>query len=151
MVRITPGELDMLRRRRAKPARPPSLRLPGGFVIFVPGALVNPLNKKPKTFGVEIRRRGEWKEKVAQALLEVTYRRGEVDPRSPKRVTLHAHVFNRFDSIDGVRAALKPIPDALQACGVIHSDDDKSGHAFDYGQVVDRAWRGVEVRVEPQR
>ena len=76
-------------------------------------------------------------------------RGGGVDPAAPKRIHLRAHVRRRFDSVDNLRATLKPTVDALHAdwCRLIHTDADTGGHVFEYEQVLDRAWQGVELSV----
>jgi len=51
--------------------------------------------------------------------------------------------------VDNLRATLKPTVDALHAdwCRLIHTDADTGGHVFEYEQVLDRAWQGVELSV----
>lgn len=142
----------MLRRRQSKPRpRLGELRR-DGFTIFVTGRLVNPLNQRGWSDWKRSRWTREWKDKVAQALIEIGYREGMLDPATPKRVTFVPHVYQRFDlGTEGLRAALKGVPDALKDARVLNDDRDSAGHEFVYAeQVIDRAWPGVEIRVEPR-
>lgn len=149
MVTISSQDLADLHRRRVRRAGiPPDCLSAVGFRIFVPGRIVNPLNQRPWNGWRQAKWTEEWKEKVAGALLAVGYRRGQFDPRAPKRVRFVAHVVKKFDGTDGLRAALKVFPDAMKDYGVLHDDRDSAGHAFVYEQLVDRACPGVEVVVE---
>ena len=144
-MNITPGELALIQRRSAAPQLP---RMVGGGVIFcAPGFLVNALNRyKGAHWTVDTGYRADWHERVANALFEAGYRRGNLNPKIPKTITIKAHVAKLFDSkTDGLRAACKPIPDALKKFGVIDDDGDLSPHTFAYDQVVDVGWRGAEV------
>jgi len=150
-LRITASDLDQLRRRRAAGTlvRQPHLATPVGVVLFIPGALTNPLNASGWTWRKRANWTTVWHEKTADALLESGYRPGLWSPAAPKRITFTAHIRRKFDSQDNLRACLKPVVDALQKCGVIHADDDASGHQFVYpDQCLNRSWRGVEVRIE---
>lgn len=172
MPNITPAELEELLRKQAArdgrklPAtdRPPvkravasspapvaTLKLwrPGEPIeLFIAGELANTMNKR-WGWRRDMKYKQRWREAVYGYLAAVGYRMGMVDPKSPKRITMVAHVFNRFDSkTDGLRASLKSIPDAMKKAEVIEDDRDSSAHEFVYGQVVDRKRRGVEVTVE---
>ena len=63
-----------------------------------------------------------------------------------KRVRFLAHVFRLFDS-DGLQAAIKPCRDALVECHVLSGDGPRDGNEFLYDQEIDRARRGVTIRV----
>ena len=151
MPSISPADLRLLQRRKAAPQLP--RLIPGGVIFCAPGRLSNPLNRrKGAHWSEESGYRAEWHEKVAAGLVEASYHlvRGSINPRTPKVVKIQAHVERLFDSeTEGLQAACKAIPDALQKFGVIHSDADDSGHKFEYSQVVDRTWLGVEVEVRP--
>lgn len=129
--------------------------------FFVPGKLVNPLNNRKGWRAVWAVSKG-WRERTAViAGLSVPPRSPlRAQPSTPKRVTFQAQVSRRFDD-DGLRAALKPVRDALMpsarsrsrrgyalGCGVIHSDAPDSGHEFLYEQVVDRQNPGVQITIE---
>lgn len=148
---ISSADYRLLQRRTAAPQM--SRLLPGGVIFFAPGRLSNPLNRrKGAHWAEESGYRAEWHEKVAAALVEAGYHRvrGSINPRAPKIVKIRAHVTKLFDSLtEGLQAACKPIPDALKGFGIIHADDDGCGHTFDYSQVVDQGWLGVEVEVRP--
>lgn len=145
-MNITSAELASLRHRQA---RPPQARWrPGApLVLCLRGSLENPLNA---TWGWRRRRSWatRWKEKVFAALLEAGYRRGQLDPATPKVVTLEARLWNLMDATDNLRASLKPVVDALTEAGVISGDADRCGHRFEYGQRVARRDRGVTLTVE---
>jgi hypothetical protein len=147
-VRISEAEAKALGRRREQPVKAPGEIL----AIFVSGKLTNPLNGpqgRGATLG-QLRYRVEWKQRVAQVLLE---NRLGGPPRAhdplPLRVTFVGHTHNSMDS-DGLQAACKPIRDALVECGVLASDAPGTGHVFAYEQRIDRAHRGVEIRVAPR-
>ena len=149
-MKITGAELAMLRARQKAPRPAPTgAWLPGrrGLRLFVPGALRNPLNRKPG-WQDERRYRARWKEGIASALLGLGYWRGALgSPALRKHVAFTAHVYHRFDG-DGLQAALKAVRDGLRECGLIDDDRDSAGHLFEYRpQVVDRARPGVEVEV----
>ena len=146
-VRITAAEADVLLRAMARPRG--ALYGDDGLLIFVPGQLVNPMNASGWGWRKRSAWAREWKDKVAAALLEVGYHRGRWPAAAPKRIHLRAHVRRRFDSVDNLRATLKPTVDALHAdwCRLIHTDADTGGHVFEYEQVLDRAWQGVELSV----
>ena len=140
MPRLTREEAKALGRRAQQPTRAPGELI----AVWVSGKLVNPLNASAWGWQKRSRTAKAWKERTAAALLETPYfycRRGE-----GRRVAFLAHVHNRFDG-DGLQAALKPVRDALVECGVISGDADRDGHEFIYTQVIDRARRGVEIRV----
>lgn len=149
-MNITGAELAMLRARQKVPRPAPEAEwLPGrrGVRLFVPGALRNPLNRKPG-WQDERRYRQRWKEGVANALLSLGYRRGALgSPALRKHVVFTAHVYHRFDSQDNLRACLKAAVDGLVECELLDDDRDSAGHLFEYHQVVDRARPGVEIEV----
>lgn len=151
MVRISPSDVDMLRRRQqTRAAAPQTEWLPGrrGFRIFVPGRLVNPLGEVKHRMA-EHKRREQWKNGVAQALLSIGYRRGDFDPRAPKLVTMTLSVYRRFDTINLQGAVLKPLYDAIVQYGICHDDRDSSGHQFPIPeQKIDRARPGVLIEVQ---
>jgi hypothetical protein len=70
-------------------------------------------------------------------------------PSVPKRVRYEAHVKRSWDD-DNLLAAMKPYRDGLVAGKLLHADDRASGHVFDAPtEVIDRAWQGVLITVEP--
>ena len=145
MPSLTREEAKTLGRRAQQP-----VKAPGDLVaVWVSGKLVNPLNASAWGWQKRSRTAKAWKERTALALLESPNHGGHM-ARTPKRVTFLAHVHNRFDS-DGLQAALKPVRDALVECGVISGDADRDGHLFEYTQVIDRARRGVEIRISLRR
>lgn len=127
--------------------------------VFVPGRLVNPLNRRKGW-------RVVWGDsKNIRLRVAGMTRRAPVLPAQPKRVILTAHVWSLFD-ISGLQAACKPVIDGLlpakatlrkvngrhqfvssPGSGLIHSDAPNSGHVFEHRQVVDRAHPGVEIVV----
>ena len=141
MPRLTREEAKALGRRAQQPTRAPGELL----AVWVSGKLVNPLNASAWGWQKRSRTAKAWKERVAVALMESPNHGGHM-ARTPKRVLFTASTHNRMDS-DGLQAALKPVRDALVECGVISGDADRDGHEFVYTQVIDRARRGVEVRV----
>ncbi len=70
--------------------------------------------------------------------------------RVPKSLSLEAHVWNYFDTHDGLRNACKPLVDGLVRARVIHSDAHDCGHQFLYTQVIDRQQRGVLIQITPR-
>lgn len=119
-----------------------------GYRLWIPGRLRNPLNNRKMGNGfVWDRYKNKWQNGVDTALLLAGYRRGVVAPDLPKMVTMTALVFNKFDSHDGLRAALKPIPDALKRAGLIDDDRDSAGHEFVYKQQIDRTHPGLMLIV----
>lgn len=142
MPSLTRADLTALGRRAQQPRREANELL----AVFVAGKLTNPLNAGWAWEAKSGRRyKREWKERVALVLLEAEWplRLGRDEP---KRVTFLAHTWSAMDG-DGLQAALKPCRDALVECGVISGDADRDGHEFVYAQRVDRARRGVEIRV----
>ena len=150
MPRLTREEAKALGRRAQQPTRAPGELL----AVWVSGKLVNPLNAAQWWVNkVHPRYKREWHERVALALLEGGWstRPGETRlwphrATERKRVSLLASVAKKFDD-EGLRAALKAVMDELVKCQVIHDDGPDSGHQLVYTQVIDRARRGVEVRV----
>lgn len=116
--------------------------------VFVPGPLYNPLNGPHGHWA----QRAWWVRNVrtrthgallhAQAL-------GRCSPAAPKRIEFLAQTGGTWDD-DNLRAGLKPVRDALQDAGIIHSDAPRSGHVFVYAQVIDRAHRGVRITITPR-
>ena len=141
MPSLTREEAKTLGRRAQQP-----VKAPGDLVaVWVSGKLVNPLNASAWGWQKRSRTAKAWKERVAVALMESPNHGGHM-ARTPKRVLFTASTHNRMDS-DGLQAALKPVRDALVECGVIHDDGPDSGHIFGYWQQIDRARRGVEIRI----
>lgn len=124
------------------------------FEFFVPGLLKNYANAGGYYSGpAEAAYRKRWRTAV-QAAAIAERNRGpwtEEDARRRKRVLLHAYVWNLFDSQDGLRNALKPVPDGLVKARLLDDDADRSGHVFEYSQEIKRRVsevRGVRIRVE---
>lgn len=150
-MNLTSAQAKALGRRAQQPTR-----APGELVaVFAAGKVKNPLNGAQwgGHLKAKVRYRKEWRERVSLALLEAGWPMMLVGKNphatTPKRITLLARTWSRMDAHDGLRAALKPVVDALVDCQVIHSDAPQSGHEFVYEQVIDRARRGVEIRVRP--
>lgn len=147
MPSLTRAEVAALGRRAAQPTKAPGELL----AIFVAGKLRNPLNgpQYGRQKFVQSRYRRDWKDRVAQALLETLFVREawhHFFGGRPKRVVITAGVHQKFDS-DGLQAACKPIRDALVECGVVSGDAERDGHAWEYHQRIDRTRRGVEIHV----
>lgn len=121
--------------------------------VWIPGALVNPLNDS--AWGLwKHRRRVKAQRETAQAHLLVAMRRlgWRLPPSSSKRITFTRVGFNRMDS-DGYQAACKAYRDALVDMAIIDDDRDSAGHLFVYEQTVQRrrgSPAGVMIRVEPR-
>lgn len=142
-VTLTKAEAALLGRRAAKPVKAAGELL----CVFVPGKLANPLNGTPWVWQKRARYARAWKERVAMAMLEDGVGMPlHIRSSDPKRVELFASLWNVMDG-DGLQAAMKPVRDALTECGVISGDADRDGHRFWYSQKIDRARRGVEIRV----
>jgi len=145
---LTSAEAKALGRRAAQPMKAPGELL----AVWVPGKLVNPLNAGAWGWQKRSRTAKAWKDRTTLAIFEANlWRQSQATffpgwDHTPKCVLFHASVFHKFDS-DGLQAACKPIRDTLIQCGVIHSDAPDSGHEFVYAQMIDRARRGVEIRV----
>ena len=155
-VNLTPKEAEeLVRRRKAEPV-PRGMQvvyisepIVNGLKLWLPGRLRNPLNERKLGNGFAWDRyKRKWQQALDAALKVAGYQEGVVDPKSPKTVTMSAWVFNRFDSHDGLRAALKPVPDGLKKAGLIDDDRDSSGHEFNYWQGIDRRNPGVVVVVK---
>ena len=152
MPSLTREEAKMLGRRAEQPVRAPGELL----AVFVPGKLVNPLNASAWGWQKRSRAARAWKDRAAAAIYEAAVGDRscvfdfrfvkQMDGLGAKRVVFLASVFNRFDG-DGLQAALKPVRDALVECGVVSGDAERDGHLWEYYQRIDRARRGVEVRV----
>lgn len=151
MVSLTPAEEKALGRKREQPVKNPGEL----FAVFVRGRLVNPLNERhdtPYFAGKHARYKRQWKERIVLALLEAGWRVSPYGAKAvaavPKLIGFLACVPKAFDA-DGLRAAMKPFPDALKDCGVIADDRDSSGHQFVYAQEVKRGAtiHGVTIRV----
>ena len=137
MPSLTREEAQALGRRADRPQIAPGELL----AVSVSGKLVNLANKKWGWRGV-MGYRTRWKDAVAMALLETGY----LPARGAKVVTFQARTARTMDT-DGLQASLKPVRDALVECGVISGDAPTDGHEFVYEQTVDRARRGVTIRV----
>lgn len=140
-MRLTAGQAKILGRRQQQPVKASGELL----AIFVAGRLLNPLNASAWVWQKRVRYARAWKERIALAVLESGFR--PYSDFRDKHVTLTANTHNAMDS-DGLQAACKPIRDALIVCGIISGDADKDRHMFEYRQRIDRARRGVEIRVE---
>lgn len=114
------------------------------MTIFVPGKLMN-LKSNRAHWSSAIGYKRVWRQKVK---LVFRWQAAGIIASQPKLVWLTAHVWNRFDEDDGLRAALSPVLDGLRDAGVIHSDAPDSGHTLIYGQRLDRRQRGVTITVE---
>jgi hypothetical protein len=144
-MNLTREEAKALGRRAQQPTKAPGEIL----AIWVPGKLVNTKNARLH-YMAESRYKREWRERVALAMWESRHLildcLGE-PAEVPKRVVFAARTYHKLDS-DGLQVALAPVRDALIEYGVIHGDADKHGHEFIYlPSVIDRARRGVEIRV----
>jgi len=153
MPTITKEQAAALGRKAQQPKREAGELL----AVFVPGPVKNPLNGSHGHWTKRARWAKGWRDKTSQAVLEGVplYRCStnglvlgdvRVIPETPKRVVFLARTHNRMDD-DNLRAALKPCRDGLRDMRVIHDDDPRSGHEFVYTQTIDRAHRGVEIRV----
>ena len=153
MRSLTREEAKALGRRAQQPTRAPGELL----AIWCSGNLVNTKNARLHHMA-EYRYKRGWNERVALALLEAGWKPTPLPalvPGLPKRVEFLCHVRNRMDSQDGLRVACAPILDALGQYGVLtgqlerpgRGDEDARGHEVVYGQVIDRARRGVEIRI----
>jgi hypothetical protein len=123
---------------------------PTTLEVWIPGALVNPLNESAWGLWKHRRRVKTLREKAQACLLEAIHRTGwNLPPSAPKRITFTRTGFNLMDG-DGYQAACKPYRDALTDMQVIDDDRDSAGHVFVYDQVRKRAVgvAGVRVRVE---
>lgn len=141
---LTRAEADALCRAAAQtlPRAPNDL-----LAVFVPGSVRNPLNGSHGHWSKRARWAKTWRERTVNVVaIGLGHWPSEEASRMPKRVTFFARTHNRMDD-DNLRAALKPVRDALRDMRVIHDDDPASGHEFVYEQVIDRARRGVEIRV----
>jgi hypothetical protein len=147
MPSITKADVSMLGRRAQQPRKAPGELL----ALFVRGKLVNTKNARLH-WKSESRYKRQWRERVAEVLLETGWRNpGPEQAAIPKCVLLICNVYGLMDEHDGLRVACAPVVDALQAAGVLHSDAPESGHVFGYAQRRDRANRGIEIRVTPRR
>jgi hypothetical protein len=149
VVSITKEDLRRLQAKRDRPSPRPG---PGDVVVFfAPGIL------KSKNMILRMKRPGQvryyaqWREKVSHALLEAGWPvlRRTHDPRRPMTVSFLGRVARPMDD-DGLILALASCRDELVDNAVISGDAKSDGHVFEYGYVVDRVWRGVEVRVRPR-
>lgn len=134
---------------------------------FIPGKITNPMNgAQGRGWRTTARERKDWRRASATAgILELRFPQHDV--KVPKRVTVTAFVHNRFDSHDGLRAALKPVIDGLGprttkwrrvdgrvtpviglGADVISGDEDQLGNEFHYAQQIDRKRPGVLIEVE---
>jgi hypothetical protein len=140
------------------------------LTFFVPAKLVNAKNAR-EHWGARHRRAQVQREAVAMAVFQALHADPRMrwtiaaDPSQPKHVTIVAHVFNRFDSHDGLRAACAHLVDGLGDARLIGmsearleagklvrgghvQDADRHGHVFDYTQVIDRTRRGATITVQ---
>lgn len=146
MPRITREDLKRL---EAKAARPAPKMGPGDIVVlFVPGILKS--KNARMNHWAEHKYKSQWREKTAHALLEAGWlrMRGH-DPKAPKVVRFYARIARPMDD-DGLSYSLAAVRDELVSNHVLSGDAKADGHIFLYDFVVDRVWRGVEVRVSRQ-
>lgn len=142
-MNITREEAQLLGRLAISPLPTTAGEL---VAVWVTGKIANPLNGPSWVWQKRARYAKAWKERVALALFFQPIHDMTAPPAAPKHVRFVASTWNRMDS-DGLQAALKPVRDALVECGVLSGDADKDGHTFVYFQNIDRARRGVEIRV----
>jgi hypothetical protein len=116
--------------------------------VFVPGVLTNPMNGSHGHWDKHRRWAKGWREKASTLMFCAWGRGPHVMPMVPKRVTFLAYVGAEWDD-DNLRAAIKPIRDALVDMRVIHDDKPSAGHVFEYAQRVEKVKRarGVEIVV----
>jgi hypothetical protein len=129
------------------------------ITLFVPGKLTNPLNGSLSRAHWSVKRKWalSWQAATWNALNALITSGWAPAPEVPKCVTFHAQTAKTFDD-DGLRAALKPVRDALMGFPastprlfrVIHSDAPDSGHEFVYAQRIDRKARGVQITISPR-
>lgn len=166
-MNLTKADVARLGRKALQPRREPAEVL----AVFVPGKLVNTKNARLHHMAESRYKRG-WRDAVAQALFEAGWHRVLQSPPTPllpgtklvvlgggfdgdvptsgkaaKRITFFANTHLKLDT-DGLQVALAPVRDALIECGVIWGDAPKDGNEFVYEQRIDRARRGVEIRVK---
>jgi hypothetical protein len=68
-------------------------------------------------------------------------------PATRKVITFAAQTWNTMDD-DNLRAALKPVRDALKDMRVIDDDKPSAGHTFIYEQRIDRKHPGVTLTID---
>jgi len=146
-VRITTAELAALTRTRHDPRADHLEPGPGELLaVFVPGTLLVPANASAWIWQKRKRYADGWRERTAAALWRDGRLRVAPLPAGPKHVAFLALTHNTLDD-DNVAGALKYVRDALVQCGVLTGDAPKDGNVFVYAQRIDRARRGVEIRV----
>ena len=118
--------------------------------IFVPGKLSNPLNGSWGGWRKHARLARSWRDRTTQRLFVRAMEDSQLKTggflAAKKQVIFTAYVGRLWDD-DNLPAALKPVRDAVAAhcCG--GDDGPRSGHRFEYGQLVVRGQRGVRVSV----
>lgn len=134
------------------------------MTFFVPGQIRNLTNTRGH-WSERHRYSADWRGLVKAHALRALAAQGTGSPDSPKRITLTATVRRRLDQ-DGLRAALKPVLDALQVereirqhgvlvgwhvgAGIIRHDGPGCGHIFEYQQVLSAGKTlGVTIQIEP--
>lgn len=119
------------------------------MTIFVPGKLQNPLNGSWGGWAKHARLARRWRYATTMAVYvaKKSIRVDLVAAHVPKRVRFLVHTGAPWDC-DNLAAACKPLRDGLRDAGLIHDDGPKSGHTFEYAQMVNRKDRGVEITVE---
>jgi hypothetical protein len=125
------------------------------MTIFVPGQLVNPTNARWFKWRQRDAWARTWRDATANALLTWWVEHGRAEQIEAQRlvgqpvtVTLEARVARRFNAHDNLRAALKPVVDAVAAA--LGTTDEDERVAWVYApQAVERdpKRRGVVVRV----
>lgn len=148
MVRISSADIAQIGKR------PPIEDAYDGtrIKIRVEGRLRSPLNTRQGWKAVSGRTKGHRNRASQQAglALAIAVQLGwRYSSSTPKLVSLLAHVPRRMDA-DGasLRASLKGHVDGLRDAGLIHSDGPDCRHSFEYDQVADKHWHGVEITVE---
>ena len=125
------------------------------LTVFIPGALVNPLNQRGWAWYKQRAWAKGWREKTCLVVrdavnrLPATKRVALLNGNDPKRVEFHAYVWSLFDQ-DNLASALKPVLDGIVDAGLLASDNVivLPAAAVEYRQVVNRAHRGVEILIE---
>ena len=152
---LTPAEAKMLGRRAAQP-----VRMPGELLaVFVAGKLVNTKNARLHHMA-EYRYKNGWLERTALALLiDAGWKPTDQPHFRSLRISFLCNVARLMDEQDGLRIACAPVLDALGMCGVLtgkiekagRGDEPHRGHEIIYAQQINRAQRGVTIRVSLRR
>jgi hypothetical protein len=148
-VSLTKADAALLERRAQQPAR-----VPGEVRVFVAGQLTNPMNGSRGHWTKHAKWASLWRDRTGLILFDELSRvKAPWKADAPKAVTFVCFVAREWDD-DNVRAACKPLRDALKDMKLIDDDKPSTGHVFAYTQIIDgkrTATRGVEIRVRAQR